>query len=75
MGHHLTNQERIMKNITSIKFWTLIGVVILAIGLFSSDSVMIATAVIIFVLISCTIDILLAIDSKVIKPTNQESKQ
>ncbi|MFT6835098.1 MAG: hypothetical protein ACJA0H_001132 [Francisellaceae bacterium] len=55
-----------MKNISNIKFWALLGVVILTIGLFKSNSVMIATAVIIFALLCCTIDILKAI---------QESKQ
>jgi uncharacterized membrane protein len=62
-----------MKITNNINYWSLLGVVILAIGFFKSDSVIIATAVIIFALLSCTIDILRAIEAKVIKPTNQDS--
>jgi hypothetical protein len=58
-----------MKITNNINYWSLLGFVILAIGLFKSDSVMVGAAVIIFVVLSCTIDILKAIDSK----TNQDS--
>jgi hypothetical protein len=56
---------------TCMKFSYVVAIAMFVIGFINTDDTMASTAVIVLVVLTCTVEILEAIESK----TNQESKQ